>query len=34
MIDVTATARTVLRGMLSKEESRGKAVRILVDDYT
>jgi hypothetical protein len=34
MIEVTETARTVLRGLLSKEESRGKAVRILVDDYT
>jgi len=34
MIDVSEAARTVLRDLLSKEEAPGKAVRILVDDYT
>ena len=34
MIGVSKTARTVLQSLLSKEETRGKAVRILVDDYT
>jgi hypothetical protein len=34
MIDVSETARTVLSNLLSSEETRGKAVRILVDDYT
>lgn len=34
MIDISETARTVLQDLLSEEESPGKAVRILVDDYT
>ena len=34
MIGVSETARTVLRDMFSREETCGKAVRILVDDYT